>query len=191
MLAYVYWHAAPTNMVAAEYEKTLLRFGYALAATKSPGLIGNASYAVGETPWLGEPGYEDWIWLEGSWALDPLNERAASGAMEQPHNSIARATKHGGHGALYYLIAGEHETPGDSKVFWVSRPRGVDWRDAMPAILASAGRHASAWRRQMVLGPSPEFALIAPYETPSLGLPRDWTSVAVQRRRLKQRPARS
>ena len=185
MLAYVYWHAAPTNMVAAEYEKTLLRFGYALAATKSPGLIGNASYAVGATPWLGEPGYEDWAWLEGSWALDSLNEHAVSGPMEQPHNAIAQATKHGGHGALYYLVTGEHEIPGDSKVFWLSRPRGVDWREAMPGIVGSAGAKVSAWRRQMVLGPSAEFALSASPGISRLSVPKGCTSIAVERRRLR------
>ena len=161
MLAYVYWHAAPASTAAAEYEKILLRFGHALADAKSPGFLGNASYAVGATPWLGEPGYEDWAWLEGSWALDSLNERAVSGPMEQPHNAIAQATKHGGHGALYYLVAGEHEIPGDSKVFWLSRPRGVNWREVMPGIIRSAGAKISAGRRPLVLGPSAAFSLIA------------------------------
>jgi hypothetical protein len=184
MRAYVYWHTAPESIAAADYERMLIRFGNALAEAKSPGFLGNASYAVGAAPWLGEPGYEDWVWLEGSWALDPLNERAVSGPMEQAHNAIAQATRHGGHGALYYLVAGEHDIPGDSKVFWLSRPRGIDWREAMPGIVESAGAKVSVWRRQMVLGPSTEFALIAPHGTPDLTIPRGWTSIAVERRRL-------
>src|SRR5450759_389273 len=67
MLAYVFWHAVPDNFATADYEKNLLHFGDALANAKIPGLLGNASYAIGQTPWLGEPGYEDWTWLEGSW----------------------------------------------------------------------------------------------------------------------------
>jgi hypothetical protein len=187
MLSYVYWHAAPASVAAADYEKTLLRFGHALGAAGSPGFQGQASYAIGQTPWLGEPGYEDWVWLEGSWALDALNERAVSGAMEQPHDAIAQMTKHGGHGALYYLVAGEHKIPKDSRVFWLSRPRGINWREVLPRIVDSMGPNASkasVWRRQMVLGPSPEFAVIAPADASGLVLPDGWTSLAVDRRKL-------
>jgi len=184
VLAYVYWHAAPQNVAAAEYEKMLLRFGHALADAKSPGFLGNASYAVGQTPWLGEPGYEDWVWLEGSWALDPLNERAVSGSMERPHDAIARMTKHGGYGALYYMVAGEHETPKDSRVFWLTRPRGVNWHEIVPEIVKSVHAKVTVWRRLMVLGPSAEFAVIAPAATAALRVPEGWTSIAVDRRRL-------
>lgn len=184
MRAYVYWHAAPEGVAAADYERMLLSFGRALADAKSPGFLGNASYAVGATPWLGEPGYEDWVWLEGSWALDPLNERAVSGPMEQPHDAIAQATKHGGYGALYYLVSGQQEIPGDSTVFWLSRPRGIDWREAMPGIVRSAGSNVSVWRRQMVLGPSTEFALIAAPSISCVSVPKGWASIAIERRRL-------
>jgi hypothetical protein len=183
VIAYVFWHAAPDSSATAEYEKVLVRFGRALTEANSPGLLGNASYAIGETPWLGEPGYEDWAWLEGSWALDTLNERAVSGAMEQPHGVIARMTKHGGFGALYYLVAGNHRIPGDSKVFWLSRPRGINWRDSLPALVKSASAPVAVWRRQMVLGPSTEFAVAGP-RTLTLTLPQGWTSLEVERRRL-------
>jgi hypothetical protein len=184
MLAYVFWHAAPNLSAAAEYEKKLLHFGHALAGAKVPGLLGNASYAISHTPWLGEPGYEDWSWLQGSWALDTLNERAVSGAMNQPHNAIAAATKHGWFGGLYYLIAGEHKILADSKVLWLSRPRGINWRDVMPTIVKSANSEVAVWRRQMVLGPSTEFAVIGP---PALTLtaPEGWKSIQVERRRLE------
>jgi hypothetical protein len=189
MLAYVFWHAAPARIAAADYEKTLLRFGNALADAGSPGFQGHASYAIGQTPWLGEPGYEDWVWLEGSWALDPLNEHAVSGVMEQPHDEIAQMTKHGGHGALYYLVAGEHNIPGNSRVFWLSRPRGIKWREVLSGIVDSMGPNDSkigVWRRQMVLGPATEFAVIAPPDASGPVLPDGWTSVAVDRRKLEQ-----
>lgn len=183
MLAYLFWHAAPDGAVAAEYEKTVVRFGAALADSQIPGLLDNASFAIGRTPWLGERGYEDWVWLEGSWALDALNERAVSGAMTAPHDAVAKATRHGGFGGLYYLVAGEHRMPADSKVFWLSRPRGIAWRDVLPSIIRSASAEVAVWRRQMVLGPAPEFALIGPPDL-SLAVPRGWSGVEVERRAL-------
>ena len=186
MLAYLFWHAAPDGAIVAEYEKTVGRFGSALADAKVPGMLGNASYAIGRTPWLGESGYEDWAWLEGSWALDALNERAVSGAMTGPHDAVAKATKHGGFGALYYLVAGEHRMPADSKVFWLSRPRGIVWRDVLPSITQSASAEVAVWRRQMVLGPASEFALIGPPDL-SLAVPQGWSALAVERRRLVPR----
>jgi len=183
MLAYVFWHAVPDTLVAAEYEKTLLHFGQALAKAKIAGLLDNASYAIDQTPWLGEPGYEDWAWLEGSWALDALNERAVSGAMEQSHNAIAQMTKHGGFGALYYLVAGNHKVPGDSRVMWLSRPRGIRWRDVIPTFMKSANSEVAVWRRQMVLGPSTEFAVIGPPNF-TMAMPEGWKCLQVDRRRL-------
>jgi hypothetical protein len=183
VLAYVFWHAAPGSSATAEYERRLLHFGDTLAKERVPGLLGNASYAIGPTPWLGEPGYEDWAWLEGSWALDGLNERAVSGEVHQPHDAIAQMTKHGGFGALYYPVAGQPDIAADSKALWLSRPRGINWRDVMPAIVKSANSMVWVCRRQMVLGPSPEFAIIGP-PTLTLTVPDGWTSIEVQRRKL-------
>lgn len=180
--AYLFWHVAPEGR-AASYEAQLRRFGAALAETHSPGLLGNASYRIAGTPWMPQPGYEDWAWLQGSWALDELNRRAVEGEAKGPHDAVAAVTKHGGFGALYYLVAGEPSMPGDSKVFWTSRPRGVAWRDAVPAIANAASSAVSVWRRQMVLGPSTEFAVVG---SPgfSLTLPRGWSAVEVDRYRL-------
>jgi hypothetical protein len=182
MIAYVFWHAAPEGAAAA-YERTLLRFGRALAEARIPGFLGNASYAIGGTPWMPEPGYEDWTWLEGSWALDGLNEHAVAGAVKPPHDEVARMTRHGGFGSLYYLVDGMQTIPGDSKVFWLSRPRGIDWRGFIPGIVASATSPVSVWRRQMVLGPSTEFALVGAPGM-ALALPQGWRAVPVERRRL-------
>ncbi|HET8608301.1 MAG TPA: hypothetical protein VFM11_01055 [Burkholderiales bacterium] len=183
MLAYVFWHAAPENVNAAEYEKVLSDFARNLAAIDCPGFLGNASYAIGMTPWLHENGYEDWNWLFDSAAIDRLNEMAVSGAMEKPHHAIAQMTKHGGFGGLFRLVAGEHIAFGDSKVFWLSRPRGVQWRDAMPDIAGPAPSNVAVWRRQMVLGPSPEFAVIGPPDF-TLAVPSGWQALEVQRRRI-------
>ena len=181
-IAYLFWHAAPEGGAAA-YEEKLRRFGRAIAESRTPGLLGNASYRIPGTPWMPEPGYEDWAWLEGSWALDELNRRAVEGEAKAPHDALAQATKHGGFGALYYLVTGEAAVPGDSKVFWVSRPRGIAWRDFIPGIVKSASSPVSVWRRQMVLGPSTEFALVGAAEL-SLTLPAGWRATEVERRKL-------
>jgi hypothetical protein len=183
MLAYVFWHAVADGIATDEYEKTLLYFGRALASAKIPGLLGNASYAINQTPWLGEPGYEDWAWLESSASLDTLNERAVAGAMEQPHSAVAQMTKHGGFGGLYCLVAGNHKIPVDSKVMWLSRPRGINWREITPTIMQSANSEVAVWRRQMVLGPAAEFAVIGPSDL-SLAVPQGWKCLQVDRRRL-------
>jgi hypothetical protein len=185
MLAYLFWHAAQNASATDEYEKKILRFGEALAKAKVPGVLGCASYAIGRTSWLGEPGYEDWAWLEGSWALEGLNERAVSGAMEQPHHAVSQITKHGGFGALYYLVDGKHAIPGHSKILWLSRPRGIVWRDVMPGIVKSASAEVTVWRRLMVLGPATEFAVIGPADL-ALAVPKGWSCVEVARRRLGQ-----
>jgi len=185
MLAYLFWHAASNASAAEEYEKKILHFGRALADAKVPGVLGNASYSIGRTTWLGEPGYEDWVWLEGSRALEGLNERAVSGAMEQPHHAVAQSTKHGGFGALYYLVAGKHAIPGHSKILWLSRPRGIVWRDVMPGIVKSASAEVTVWRRLMVLGPSTEFAVVGPADL-TVTVPKGWSCVEVARRRLGQ-----
>lgn len=183
MLAYLFWHAAAKAPATEEYERKILRFGGALADAKIPGVLGCASYAIGRTSWLGEPGYEDWVWIEGSWVLEGLNERAVAGTMEQPHNAVSQATKHGGFGALYYLVAGKHAVPSHSKILWLSRPRGIVWRDVMPGIVKSTSAEVTVWRRLMVLGPASEFALVGPADL-RVTVPEGWSCVEVERRRL-------
>lgn len=183
MLAYVFWHTAPEGCDTAEYEKVLSDFARDLGTVDCPGFLGSASYAIGKTPWLGESGYEDWNWLIDSTAIDRLNELAVSGAMEKSHDAIAQMTKHGGFGGLLSLVAGEHKVFEDSKVFWLSRPRGIRWRDFIPAIIGPNLSKVAVWRRKMVLGPSPEFAVIGPPDF-SFSVPSDWQALEVHRRRI-------
>jgi hypothetical protein len=102
--------------------------------------------------------------------------------MTPPHDAIAQATKHGGMGGLLYLVAGEvGMRAADSKVIWLSRPRGIRWRDFMPALVDSANCAVTVWRRQMVLGPSPEFAVIGALSL-ALIVPQGWSALEVERR---------
>lgn len=183
MFAYVFWHAKPESVDADSYETALLHFAVALHGVRIPRMLGNASYAIESTPWLQESGYEDWTWVEDLSVFEALNTAAVSGPMENPHAGISQITKHGGFGALYYLVAGAHQALGDSKVFWVSRPRGIRWVDVMPAIVQSANADVAVWRRFMVLGPAAEFAIVGPAQL-ELTLPPGWTALEIRRRRL-------
>ena len=87
MLAYVYWHVAPRNIAAAQYESALLRFAQALAAAKWPGFPGNANYAVGTTPWLGErTGPERARWLDGT--RDRPSQARLACSQPRRHNPL-------------------------------------------------------------------------------------------------------
>jgi len=118
MLAYVFWHRPREGVNVASYEAELREFHARLGEEALEGVHGTATYAVDDLPWLGGPGYEDWYFLEASFALDTLNAAAVTGRVEEAHRPIAALT--GGMAAgLYRLTDG-------------------------------------VWRRQMVLGPTPE-----------------------------------
>lgn len=186
MIAYIFWHAAPDGFSLETYEATLLKFGTSLANARISGVLGNASYAVSHTPWLGQGGYEDWTLLDGSSVLDRLNDQATTGCMEESHHAIAQITKHGGLGALYRLVDGAPDLSNDSAIIWLSRPRGVKWREALASICGGARQSLTVWRRQMVLGPAKEFAIVGPPDL-ALDIPQGWESFTVRRRWLGPR----
>ena len=106
MHAFVFWHRPDAAVEAAAYEAALTAFHAALADTDCPGLLGSATFAIDAAPWLdGQPGYEDWSFVAGAWALDPLNRAAVSGAREDVHGAVA-ALSGIGHGGLYALQFG-------------------------------------------------------------------------------------
>ena len=182
MLAYVFWHRPGDDADRAAYEKSGLAFQAALLQAAPPGLIAAASFAIEAVPWLGDrPGYEDWCLLEGAWAMDPLNAWAVSGAVTVPHDHVARQMAEG-HGGLYAHAFGEPILPGDSTISWLTRPRGIDWRAAFAPIRIVDPR-AQAWRRQMVLGPAPEFAVVS--EGAPQAAPDGWLARVIKRRRLR------
>lgn len=167
MIAYIFWHAAPDGFSLETYEATLLKFGTSLANARISGVLGNASYAVSHTPWLGQGGYEDWTLLDGSSVLDRLNDQATTGCMEESHHAIAQITKHGGLGALYRLVDGAPDLSNDSAIIWLSRPRGVKWREALASHMwaceaesdrlaqADGARPGEGVRHSRAAGPGP------------------------------------
>jgi hypothetical protein len=184
MLAYIFWHRPVPDADRARYEDALTRFQAALVKEPPPGFIAATSYRIEAVPWLGgEPGYEDWCLLDGSWAMDPLNAVAITGSRQGPHDAAA-ALNADGAGGLYAHAGGEAVTTPESTIYWLTRPRGIQWQPAVEAIRAHAPR-VNVWRRQMVLGPASEFAVEVPEDTP-IEVPPGWQSRAVKRVRVSK-----
>lgn len=179
MLAYVFWHRPQANADRKSYEDWLLHFQAELAREKPPGFISAASFRIEAVPWLGDqPGYEDWYCVEGSWALDPLNAFAVAGQAKAPHDAAAGQMDQG-HGGLFAHAFGDTLSSARSSVYWLTRPRGIDWRPPLQAVHARCPQ-ANIWRRQMVLGAAAEFAIEAPDEA-EIETPSGWTAHRIRR----------
>ncbi|MGH6673300.1 MAG: hypothetical protein ACRECV_15175 [Xanthobacteraceae bacterium] len=184
MLAYIFWHRPFAHVDRGRYEESILRFQGALARHKPPGLLAAASFRIEAVPWLGDQsGYEDWCVLDGSWAMDPLNAFAVSGAAQSPHDNVA-AQMEQGQGGIYAHAFGETPPAAQSSIHWLTRPRGIDWRAALEPVRTQCPA-ANIWRRQMVLGPAAEFAVSVPGET-EIAVPAGWRARRVRRVRLSQ-----
>lgn len=145
MLAYVFWHRPRPEAERSVYEQALAGYHRALAEEAVEGFHGSSSYEVDSLPWLdGEAAYEDWYLLEAAWALDGLGGIAVSGPLEEPHRRVASLTGSMTAG-LYRLVAGESWDGGHAA--WFGRPL-----EDLPG---------SVWRRQFVLGPTPEYCLVS------------------------------
>jgi len=155
-LAYVFSHRPAEGLDVADYETALKRFHASLAGSPPKGFLGSSTFRTGDR-------YSDWYLVESSAALDFLNEAAVSGARTQAHDAAARMAVDFA-GKLYGLSAGEPLSgPGFEIRF--SKPAGMGYADLYERMKKhTIGPGASLWRRMMVLGPPPEFCLIAPSE---------------------------
>lgn len=182
MLAYVFWHRPHPHVERQRYEAAIVRFQAELTRRPPPGLIGAWSHRIDAVPWLGDQaGYEDWCLLQGSWAMDPLNGFAVAGDVQAPHDALAAQMDFGA-GGLYAHAFGEPSSTRTSVAAWLTRPRGIQWQPPLEkACAATPG--ATAWRRQMVLGPTPEFCVELP-DGGTFSAPQDWQMREVRRVRL-------
>jgi hypothetical protein len=183
MLAYIFWHRPQPQIDQKRYEDAIVRFQSDLAGNPPPGFIGAWSHRIERAAWLdGQPGYEDWCLLEGSWAMDPLNAFAVTGPRQPSHDQVA-ALSADGYGGLYAHAGGEIVQSPQSTVYWLSRPRGIQWQAAIAPLRAKCPQ-AVIWRRQMVLGPATEFAVEVPGDA-AIEVPTGWQlSCRVTRTRL-------
>lgn len=204
MLAYVFWHR-PRDLAASDaYERAHVAFHRSLAQRPPVGFHGSAVFRVGELPWPwsaasaqarlpddGAGGYEDWYLVEDFTALGILNEAAVGRGHRTPHDAVAHRFGEGA-GALHGLIEGAR-SPALTEAtlaIWVSRPPGAE-QCALGELLGDGmdPRHASLWRRQLVLGPAPEYCLLSPEPDEPGGpvgvsatrLPDGWRAVSFER----------
>jgi hypothetical protein len=208
VLAYVFWHRPREDAPPDAYEHAQLAFHRSLARARPMGMRCSAVFKLDEVPWAvhradteaidwDRPGYEDWYLLEDFAALGVLNEAAVGRGHRTTHDDAARGFG-GGAGGLYALVeggrsdTGELATPlGEANVaIWVARPAGAPRRE-LGELLGDGmdPRHASLWRRQLVLGPAPEFCLLAregsvfdePAGVAPSRLPDGWSATVVKR----------
>ena len=174
MLAYVFWHWPRADAPAEAYEALQRPFHEGLRSAPPAGFLGSRVLAVAGAPWAaeGRDAYEDWYLVEGSAALDPLNQVAVSAPRRAAHDAAAAAAA-GGTAGLYRLRLGE---PGDPPraAAWFAKPPGMSYSTlftTLEPLVRSEG--AALWGRQMTLGPTPEFCLQSarPVELPAAFFP--------------------
>ncbi len=198
MLAYLFWHRPRDDAATAAYEQAHIAFHRSLAHAPPVGFQGSAAFRVAKLPWLppaaaaqGRPdsGYEDWYLVDDYAALGVLNEAAVGRGHRGAHDDAARRSGESA-GGLYGFVEGHRPPPVvvTPLAVWVTQPRGSG-RHELGELLGDGidPRHASLWRRQLVLGPAPEFCLLAP-EPPAgaapTRLPDGWRAVTIERKAL-------
>lgn len=198
MIAYLFWHRLRRGATPARYEALLAAFHETLAAASTRGFLGSTCHRLDRLPWpatgdarrLGgprvprrRPGYEDRYFLEGSEGLDVLDRAAVTGPREEVHGALAALAGEGAGGLYRLRREGWSDEGRTAEGVWLTRPRGRPSGDFLDELERRVPRDAQIWQRQMVLGPAPEFGLVAPPgECPPAGLPGDWRAFAVQRR---------
>src|SRR5512143_2688894 len=107
MLAYVFWHVRDARVEDREYVARLLEFHEAFAKARPTGHWRTVVSRVRGATWIADGGdaFEEWYLLDGSAALDVVNEAAVSGNCLAPHDAVARLAATGTAG-LYRLRRG-------------------------------------------------------------------------------------
>jgi hypothetical protein len=184
MLAYLFWHWPLADVDRAAYEQRQRAFHRALQQAAPSGFQQSVVFRIdGQAPWLhGTPTYADWYLLDDSAALDRLNAAAVAGACQAPHADLAAAMAAGA-GSLLGLRSGQARLEMAHTVTWLSKPRGMPYATFDATLADRPGvSESSLWRRQLVLGPTPEFALLSgqpprlpePFQPLTLGLEALW-----------------
>jgi hypothetical protein len=169
-LAYVFWHWPRPEVPIDAYEAKIRSFLRSLNSAKPPGLIEGLSFRADALPWSpqGLNLYEDWYVVESFAALETLNEAAVGGDSRGPHDSIAKDYMKGA-GAIFRTISGSLPLRESLQATWIEKPTGLSYQSYYDGLAKVVGsRRTDLWRRQMVLGPSPQFCVHSeePLEVP-------------------------
>lgn len=180
MLAFVFWHWSEQRVTSEQYEKKLIAFHQELAGADLSGFHSSVAFRVSGAPWLAHEGhdYEDWYLVENFAALETLNTGAVAGASQAPHTSIAQDYA-GGTSGIYALRVGSDDVGARPTITWLAKPKGMSYVDFYAGLEPwTASGQASLWRRQLVLGPAPEFCISS---AERLDLPLSMASIEVTR----------
>jgi hypothetical protein len=160
-LAYVFWHSAASAGDGAAYQADLLTFHASLAAGPPGGFVRSETFGLTGASWLGdaEASFEDWYLVEDWTAVGALNQAAVAAVHVVSHDRVAHQAA-GGAGAIYGLHAGS-ESAGSVVRTWFAKPAGWSYGRLEEALAPALDDGCSLWRRQLVLGPAPEFCLRA------------------------------
>jgi hypothetical protein len=161
MLALIAWHRPAPDVARDAYESALERFHRSLAHRRPVGFRASASVRVEQVPWLDGAVYEDWYVIEDWAALGVLEEAAVSRGHIAAHDGAAALTSMET-AAVYRLLEGSADPARAATAVWVSASRGHE-RPALAQLLGDGidPECDGLWRRCLVLGPAPEYCLLA------------------------------
>lgn len=169
-LAYLFWHYRRHSIGDENYRDTLVAFHEALAQNAPEGFISSFSRRQNRLPWM-QPTvevYEDWYIVQDFTALGTLNENAHQSSMEPPHDSVAQMVASGS-GGVYKLWFNYSEDEDVKTIVWLDKPPLVKTGDFLEIIESKArDNQGVVWRRQLNLGPAPEYVVWLPAGKPFL-----------------------
>lgn len=152
----MFWHTPGPGVDVATYEASLVAFHTSLDPATIEGFEGCRTYRVEGAEWMdAQLLYEDWYYLTGFAALGTLNAAAVDEAHHTRHEAIAHLAGAGA-GGVYAILRGGPPPSDDGLAVWFAKPVGMSY----DALLQAVDVRGTLWRRQMVLGPAPEFCLV-------------------------------
>ncbi len=161
-LAYVFWHWPRPEVSLDTYEKKLTAFLSSLLVKKTPEIIDALSFRIEKNaPWgpQGRAIYEDWYVVRDFSDLGGLNDVAIKGETGAAHDSIKEYYLKGT-GGIFKSVQGELELHRAGYTAWIEKPRDLSYPSYYEKISKiTEGSRSKLWRRQMVLGPTPQFCL--------------------------------